>query len=203
MKSERYSLSFTTGSLFHQASVETAALFITLGNWKTVREKIISDNLLQTRTLNTLKRVCREIISRLKTLGPHEIDLLVRGSVQEQGYILWIAICRRYQFIADFAVEVVRENYIGLKPDILYEDFDSFFNRKAEWHPEMDAIRPATRNKLPQVLFKILREAGLLTSNNMIQAALLSSRLLETILHSNPQNIQFFPVFDSELKWLP
>ena len=200
MKPERYSLSFTTGSLFHRESVELAALFLNLGDWNAVRGKVISGNLLQARTLNTLKRVCREIISRLKTLDPRQIDLLVHGSVQEQGYLLWIAVCRRYQFIADFAVEVIRERYISLKMDLHYEDFDSFFNRKSEWHPELDEIRPATRNKLRQVLFKILREADLLTTDNTIHAAMLSPRLLEVIPRGSHQDILIFPVFECDLR---
>ena len=141
MKPERYSMSFTTGSLFHRESVELAALFLDQGEWNAVRDKVLSGNLLQARTLNTLKRVCSEIISRLKTLGPREIELLSHGSAQEQGYLLWIAVCRRYKFIADFAIEVIRERYISLKIDLHYEDYDSFFNRKSEWHPELDEIK--------------------------------------------------------------
>jgi hypothetical protein len=200
MKPEKYSMSFTTGSLFHRESVELAALFLDQGDWNAVRDKVLSGNLLQARTLNTLKRVCREIISRLKTLGPSEIDLLVHGSAQEQGYLLWIAVCRRYKFIADFAVEVIRERFISLKMDLHYEDFDSFFNKKSEWHPELDEIRPATINKLRQVLFKILREAELLTADNAIHAAMLSSRLLGVIPRDSHQDILVFPAFDSDLR---
>ena len=159
-------MSFTTGSLFHCESVKLAALYLELGDWNAVRDKVISNNLLQTRTLNTLKRVCREVISRLKTLSIEELDFLVEVNPQEQGYLLWLATCRQYRFIADFAIEVLRERYITLKTDVNHEDFDSFFNRKSEWHTELDVIQPTTRNKLRQVLFRILREAGLLASNN-------------------------------------
>ena len=192
-------MSFSTGSLFHRESVALAALFLELGDWNAVRDKVLSGNLLQARTLNTLKRVCREIISRLKTLGSREIELLVHGTPQDQGYLLWIAVCRRYKFVADFAVEVIRERFITLKMDLHYEDFDSFFNRKSEWHPELDEIQPATRNKLRQVLFKMLREADLLTADNAIHAAMLSSRILEAIPPGSHQVILVFPAFESDL----
>ena len=143
MSNDRYSMSFTTGSLFHRESVELAALYLDLGDWNSVRDKVVAVFLLQTRTLNTLKRVCREIISRLRTLSPGELEFLVEGSHQEQAYLLWLAVCRRYRFIADFAVEVLRERYITLKSDLTHEDFDSFFNRKSEWHLELDEITPA------------------------------------------------------------
>ena len=193
-------MSFTTGSLFHHESVKLAALYLELGDWNAVRDKVISNNLLQTRTLNTLKRVCREVISRLKTLSIEELDFLVEANPQEQGYLLWLATCRRYRFIADFAIEVLRERYITLKTDVNHEDFDSFFNRKSEWHAELDAIQPTTRNKLRQVLFRILREAGLLASNNIINAAILSPELLNAISHNNRRDVLFLPVFESDLK---
>jgi hypothetical protein len=199
MKNERYIMSLTTGGLFLRESIKLAALFLEQSDWNAIREKVLSENLLQTRTLSTSKRFCREIISRLKTLDPREIDLLVHGSGQEQGCLLWIAVCRRYKFIAEFAVEIIRERYISLKTDLHYEDFDSFFNRKSEWHPELDIIKPATRNKLRQVLFKILREAELLTNDYTINAAMLSPRLLEAISHNSREAVLFFPAFESDL----
>jgi len=193
-------MSFITGSLFRHESVKLAALYIDLGDWNSVRDKVIAENLLQTRTLNTLKRVCLEVISRLRTLSPGELECLVEGSHQEQAYLLWLAVCRRYRFIADFAVEVLRERYITLKGDLPLDDFDSFFNRKSEWHLELDEITPSTRGKLRQVLFKMLRDADLLTANNMIQAAILSPRLLELLYQGSRWDVLYFPVLESELK---
>lgn len=195
-------MSFTTGSLFYLESVKLAELFITLNDWNAVRNKVLSENLLQARTQNTSKRVCREIISRLKTLAPLEIDLLINGSPQEQTYLLWIAVCRRYKFIADFAVEIIRESYLSLKTDLTHQDFDSFFNKKSECHSELDKIKPTTKNKLRQILFKILREVDLLTANNTINAALLSPRLVETLLLNYRQDLLLFPMFESNLKGL-
>lgn len=200
MHNDRYSMSFTTGSLLHRESVKLAARYLEFGDWNSVRDRVISQNLLQTRTLNTLKRVCSEVISRLKTLRPGELELLVAGSHQEQACLLWLAVCRRYRFIADFAVEVLRERYITLKSDLTHEDFDAFFSRKSEWHLELDEITPATRNKLRQVLFKMLREADLLTPDNMINAAMLSPALLDLIQPGNRGDILYFPIFESDLK---
>jgi len=193
-------MSFSTGGLFSRESVTLSMIFLEIGNWDKVRDKVLTENLLQTRTLTSAQRVCREVISRLKTLNPSELDLLVRGTSQEQGYLLWIAVCRCYKFVADFAVEILRERYLGLKIDLHHEDFDSFFNKKSEWHIELDNIRLVTRNKLRQVLFRILREAELLTVNNTINAAMLSPRLLEAIPRGSRQDVLFFPMFESELE---
>ena len=201
MKKEKYSMAFTTGGLFHRESVTLAMLFFELNDWDAVRKKVLSENLLQSRTLNTSKRQCREIISRLETLDPMELDLLISGSTQEQKYLLWLAVCRKYRFIAEFAEEVIRERYIGLKHDLQYDEFDFFFNKKMEWHPELEEIKPTTRNKLRQVLFKILREAELLTVRNTINASMLSQRLLSAIPRQRRKDVFLFPVFESDLKW--
>ncbi|MEK8088743.1 DUF1819 family protein [Thermithiobacillus plumbiphilus] len=193
-------MSFTTGGLFHRESLKLAALYLDLGDWNAVRDKVIAENLLQTRTLNTLKRICREVISRLKTLSQGEVEFLIEASHQEQAYFLWLAVCRQYRLIADFAVEVLRERYISLKGDLTFDDFDSFFNRKSEWHLELDEITPATRGKLRQVLFKMLREADLLTASNMIHAAMLSPRLLDLIHQGSRREVLYFPIFESDVQ---
>ena len=199
---DKYSLSFTTGALFHRESVMLAQLYLDRGDWISVRDIVLKENLLQTRTMNTLKRVSSEIVSRLKTLSSDELQFLVDGSDQEQAYLLWLAVCRRYRFIADFAAEVVRERYISLKKDLTHEDYDSFCGRKSEWHSELNQISPATKGKLRQVLFKMLREAGLLSAENMINAAMLSPRLLKLIESGNSRDVFYLPIHDSELKGL-
>ena len=200
MSNDSYCMSFTTGGLFHRESVTLAALYLDLGDWNSVRDTVVAENILQARTISTLKRVCREVVSRLRTLRPGELEFLVEGSHQEQAYLLWLAVCRRYRFIADFAVEVLRERYITLKTDLTFDDFDSFFNRKSEWHSRLDEITPATRGKLRQILFKILREADLLNTSNMIQAAMLSPRLLALIHQGNAGDVLCFPAFESDVK---
>jgi hypothetical protein len=201
MRNDRYSMSFTTGTLFHRESVQLAGLYLELDDWHLVRARVIAENLLQARTMNTLKRVCREVISRLKRLTVSELRFLMQGSHQDQAYLLWIALCRRYRLIADFSVEVVRERYISLKGDISQADFDVFFNRKSEWHSELESVRPSTRAKLRQVLFKMLREANLLTAENLIIAAMFGPELSKLISRHNQTELAYFPVFDSDLKW--
>ncbi|GAB3285885.1 DUF1819 family protein [Parahaliea aestuarii] len=199
MSNDKYLMSFTVGGLFHRESLLLSSQFFELGDWDIVRKRVTAENLLQARTVSALKRSCREAVFRLRTLTEKELEFLVEGSHQEQGYLLWIAICRRYKFVAEFAVEVLRESFLTLKNDLTYEDFDSFFNRKSEWHLELEKITPATRGKLRQVLFRMLREADLLTAGNMIQAAMLSPGLLELIYQANRGEVLYFPVFESEL----
>lgn len=192
-------MAFTTGGLFHAESVTVALQYQELKDWKAVSGTVVEQNLLQSRTETTLKRQTREIVARLETLHDREVDYLISGSSQEQAYLLWLAVCRRYPFIADFAEQVLRENYISLNATLSSEEFESFFNRQAEWHEELDEITDSTRAKLRQVLFKILREADLLTDANIINAALLTPGLVELIARTDRAQLAYFPVFEADL----
>jgi hypothetical protein len=202
MNNNRYSLSFTSATLLYRESITVAELFFELKDWSKVRTAVIADNLLQVRTQNTSQRFCSEITSRLKKLTLQELELLVQGNSQEQVHLLWVALCRRYTLIGDFAVEIIRERFISLKVDLNTEDFEAFIHKKSERHDELATINPTTRNKLRQVLFKMLREADLISADNTINAVLLSPRLVKVIAQHQRQDLLFFPVFESDLQGL-
>ena len=199
-KKTKYSMSFSTGGLFHHDSVRIAMLYSDSGNWTKVREIVVEQNILQTRTLASTQRASREICSRLKLLSDKELIVLIEGSSQDQAYILWLAICRRYRFIYEFAVEVLREKFLTLQYEIKYEDFDAFFNAKAAWDEDFDRITDSTRKKLRQVLFKILREAGLISPEHLIIPAILSSDVLKAVENTSRKDLSIFPVAESDLK---
>jgi hypothetical protein len=199
MNSIKYNMSFIGGGLLRQESVNVAELYLDLKDWDLVKDKVLSENLLQSRTISSAKRFCQEIISRLSILDEDELEMLIESTAQEQGYILWMAICRRYTFVAEFATEVLRERYISLKTDLSKEDFESFMNRKAEWHPEVDKLTPSTKNRVRQIIFRTLREADLLTKGNDINAAMISPALLDIICKHHHDNALYFPVFESDL----
>lgn len=192
-------MSFTAGALLQPESVTIAKLYLELGDWDLVKDKVIAENLLQSRALSTLKRLSHEIIARLETLSIDELTLLTESEYQDQAYMLWIGICRYYRFIADFATEVLRERFITFKPDLQHSDFDTFLNRKCDWHSELDSLSISTRKKLRQVLFKMLRDTNFLDSKNNIQATMLSSRLIETIKRNGSRDIKYFTISENAI----
>ncbi|WP_036488139.1 DUF1819 family protein [Myxosarcina sp. GI1] len=197
---KKYAFSFVIGGLLYQESVRFAALFVELGNWKRARELAVEQNLLQTRTAKTSERLCREICSRLKTLNEKELKLLVDGTVRDRGYILWLAVCRRYKFIRDFAVEILREKFLNLETELDRKDFEVFFARKAEWHDELEALKPMTKAKGRRTLFKMLREADLLSPENRIYPAMPSASLINAVFQERHKEALFFPLLKSQLE---
>jgi hypothetical protein len=203
MTENRYSMSFTSGALLYQESLGVANLLEKVGDWDVVRERVMKDNLLQMRTLNASKRIFREVASRLKQLTPAELALLRTGTRQEQNHLLWLAICKRYRFIYDFAADVVREKFLRLDFDLSYDAYDVFFNNKAEWHPEVEGVAESTRKKLRQVLFKMMREANLLTQDNQILPAMPTPREIKVITADSPSYLLAFPISPTEVQeWL-
>ena len=195
-----YSMSFTTATLLYRESITLADLYAQQEDWRVVRGEVVEDNLLQMRTENASKRICREGISRLRQLTPDQLDIVRDGSRQDQVYVLWLAVCKRYRFIYEFASEVVREKYLRLDLQLSVDDYNAFFNAKAEWHPEVERVAPATRKKQRQFVFKMLREADLLSNEGTIQPALLSPRVIEAIAQDDPAHFAVFPVSDSDIK---
>ena len=109
---------------------------------------------------------------------------------------MWLAICRRYKFVAEFAVEVLRERYLSLKNSLNYEDFNFFFSKKLEYYQELAKVSQRTMDKSRQVLFRMMRQAGLLTTENEINVALLSPRLLNELAENSHPDIFVFPYFE-------
>jgi len=200
MNQKKYLMSFTTGGLFHTQSLLLLELFIKLQDWDDVYNYALDKNTLQTRVVSTAKRVLKEIINRLKTLTTNELLLLDKGSVSEQKYILWLSICRRYVFIKEFAIEVIRERYLTLKYDLPTEEYESFFNSKAQWYEELEKITDSSRYKQRTVVYKMLKEAEIIDKNKLILPAMLSDELIMTISQTNKDDLTIFPISDLDLQ---
>lgn len=203
LPSAKYQMSFTTGGLFLRESVPAVELYLLHRDWKKVRELLLSENLIQARTISSAQRVTREICQRLALLSTEQLQLLVSGTTQERQGLLWVSVCKRYAFIKDFMAEVVRENFLRLNMVLHPSDYDIFFHAKEEWHEELERLSQSTRAKLKQVLYKIMREAEILTKDDMIIPAMLTARLAQVLVADNPDWLRVFAVSDSDLKeWL-
>jgi hypothetical protein len=106
---------------------------------------------------------------------------------------MWIAACRRYVLLGEFAEEVVGERLLLLKPYLHLSDFDAFIRVKALWHPELDTLAVTTRRKLRQNSFRMLREAGLLAEDGAVLNAFLTPRLVELLEAREPSDLRLFP----------
>ncbi|MCP2285145.1 putative inner membrane protein (DUF1819) [Promicromonospora umidemergens] len=191
--SRRYALSFTTGTLLVREATVVAPLYLDIRDWEQTRDITIERNVLQGRTYRTSVRLAREAVKRLSALVDGEVELLADATASERAHLMWVAACRRYQFIGEFAEEVVRERFLLLASTLGYEEFDSFVRTKALWHEELAAIKDSTLLKLRSNVFKMLQEAELLSETRFILPALLSERVVAKLDARMPSDLRFFP----------
>lgn len=202
MTTERYRLSFTTGGIFLQEAPLVAERYLALRDWAQTRAEMRSQNLLQVRTGSAALRISKELVARLECLEVPELEELREASLRDRGYLLWAAACRRYAFIHDFAVEVLREHHLLLRRQISFGDYDTYYNAKALWHTELDEIAPSTQHKLRQNLFRMMREADLISDQQHIQPAMLSPRLAQLLARRGREELLVFPSTDNEIQRL-
>jgi hypothetical protein len=195
-----YRMSFTSGGLLVRESLVLAQAYQSLGDWKTVKEESLERNLLQSKKPSSAKRNIRELCDRLGTLTEKQFGLLLAGDNTEQVQMLWLAVAKTYRFVREFSAEVVREKFLKFDYLLSYEDFDSFFNAKAEWDNKLDGLSDSTRKKIRQVLFRMLHEADILTSDNRIVPTLLGRDAVQAIQTDDPALFTIFPASELDIQ---
>jgi hypothetical protein len=190
---DRYALSFTSGALLTREAGIAAPLYLKCHDWAAVRAQLAQENLLQARTVSSAARLARETVQRFAVFTDAEVELVVEASPSERNVMMWVAACRRYAFIGEFAEEVVRERYLLLTPSLGYAEFDSFVSGKALWHTELAEVKESTLKKLRANVFRMLTEADLL-AGGQIQQAVLTERVRAVLDAHQPSDVRFLPM---------
>lgn len=197
-----YKISFTSGGLFNRDAIKVADLYLLMKDWDLVKKEVTEKNLLKARTQSSLVRTTRELLQRLQSLTEKQLQILVEGSRKEQNQILWLAVCKQYVFVREFAVEVMREKYLRLDWEISQAEFDTFFYNKAEWQAELAKTKETTRKKLRQVLFRMMTEAEIISSANLILPAMLSPQVAWAISEDDAAYFSVFPISEADVRKL-
>jgi hypothetical protein len=187
-------MSFAVGGLHLNESIDVARAHSPAETWEQTLERVIDAGVGSLPKAASRRRALREIIVRVSTLSSAELEFLVRDADRnEQQALLWVATCRAYRFVREFATEVVRERTLSLKRDLPLETFDVLLSAKAEWDERLAAITPTTRAKLRQILFRIMREASIISDDHRILAPNVSRRLRSLLEDQSPQDLDLFP----------
>jgi hypothetical protein len=193
VSTSEYSLSFTTGAALIRESVMIADIYVQLRHWPDVRSKVLTENSLQSRTVSTLKKLYGEVSKRLKLLTDDQLEMLATGSETQLKALVWLAICRQYTFIHDFTIEVIVPHYSAARFSLTHEDYDAFFNAKAEWHDNLDSASKQTKSKARQVFFKMMKECGITGDSNELQPQRFDAQLVQMIKASEPDELRLYP----------
>lgn len=200
MNQTRYNLSFTAGGLLYHESLIIAETYIQTRDWDQVAIQVTENNLLQSRMASTATRKLKEICSRLQELTEAEIELLVSGTRVEQLALLWLACCKYYQILAQFAREVLRDKFLKFDLQVTSAEVERFIESKAIWHKEIETLKPSTRTKLVTVIQRMLRESELIDDQGLLQPLLMSRQLARTIASHSYHYFDVFPVHEADVQ---
>ena len=190
----KYRMSFSVGGLMVRESMALAQEYRQGETWAEARERLLSEGVSTLPKLASQTRVLREIFDRIGQLTEAERGyLLERADRLEQQALMWLAVCRTYRFVREFTVEVIVERYQSWRFDLGHDVFDRFLAEKAEIDQGLAELSLSTCAKLRQVLFRIMRESEVLSSEGKIQPVWLSARMKSLIEETSPADLLIFP----------
>ena len=216
---ERYRLSFTVGGLLASQGRVLAEMYLNHLNHAVggniecssqtevgesiaaIRQQAIEENVLAIRTDSANRRVVAETTKRLSALTVRELAYLAGpdSSTSDREALMWIAMCRYYAIVGEFAVEVLKKHYLVGNLHLDFDDYARFIANKATWHPELETISEGTAKKLRSNLFKAMAEAHLFDKNSDTVVSFRPSPSLTDILMKRPDSFGFFPMRESSL----
>ena len=180
-----YTLSFTVGGLFLYEGLELARLRTNGSTWGEVRKAAPADVFVARGGASSVKRIRNEVVGRLSHLTEAEITHLAEAGMTDARALMWVAACRKYRILAEFAREVLDERLRTFQPEIRVTDFDALLDAKGAHAEEIARLTPSTRARLRSGAFRMLREAELIDAENRVCAPRLSGALRD-LLASDP-----------------
>lgn len=192
----KYNFSFVACSLRVNEMVEVANLLS--------QNKSISVEKFGNGNSSTGKRLLVEMRKRIEILTSNELELLLNGDYVVKRQIALLSVCKVHRFIFEFLLEVVRERYLSFQNVISVGSYNSFFSAKLEEKNELNKLTDSTKNKIRQVLFKILEQSGIINSvrNKIIQPQILSEKVYQAIIFDNSKWLKIYLLEDSEIQKL-
>lgn len=166
---KKYNLSFTAGGVLYPETMIVIEAYLKNESWDTVHRLVSEENLLRTRTNSSSKRLYSEIKLRLSNTTKETLEEIYNSPSEDlRKQALWIVICKTYSFVSDFMIEVIQDKIDALNYAVSYDDYDRFYNKKSQWHDELDNITQSTKYKIRQVLFKMLKEMSFVSEEGAI-----------------------------------
>lgn len=188
-----YSMSFTAASLLPAESLALSGVYAENRDWNQTRLQALQSNLIQKRSYSSIKRQVPELIKRLKNLSDRQIEQLISANDHEQKYILWLAVCKTYPFLKEFAQEIMYEHYHAFNYCISPADVSAFFDTKAMIHPKLQDLSVQTQKKVISEVLTILRQSGLISEKNEILPLFMTAALEVCLSEEDEEYRRIYP----------
>jgi hypothetical protein len=175
-----YKADLTAGSLKIPESRIVADLLLRGVSPEEWKNAIYSENILQTKTPETSRRLANLIRSRLQTME-HPLWKLVRdGKGNVATHAALAAAVKHSQLLGDFLLYVVGEQYRLFSPTLSHRQFTDYLEACRERDPNMQQWNESTCKRLRSSVFQILAQAGYIDSTRecRLQAVHIAEQVL-------------------------
>ncbi len=202
-KSKKYILSFTAASLRLNEMVKVAQAISNseFNNLKELQSSGIVFGSVKTRSTD---REFREIKQRISKLTPEQKNVLAHGDYISQKQMAFLSVCKHYDFIRDFTVDIIRDKALVFNYQINESDINAFITSKSTIHPELEEYSDSTLKKGIQVMFRILEQAGIINNavEKIIQPQIIQPDVIKSIQVDDPQWLKIYLLPDNDINQL-
>ncbi len=160
----RYKADITAGALKIPESRVIAGLLLRGVSDKEWREAIYDDNILQTRSPKTAKRLAVLIRGRLSSVEAPLWKLIQDGSATEATHACLAAAVKASHLLGDFLDLVLREQYRTFKETLSLTVWTDYIEECRGRDPDMPQWSESTIMRLRSSVYTILVEAGYMES---------------------------------------
>ncbi len=134
-----------------------------------------------------------ELVKRLRTLTDDEVQFLVDSYGDDQSAMLWISVCRTYEFVNDLSESILCERYESGIPTYTKGAYEAFFEEQAALHEELERMTPAGRKKMRHQVFRMLVECDLVSEQGDITPIHPSPNFARVIDIDHRDDLDIFP----------
>lgn len=157
-----YDAEIVAGSLLLQESRHIARLLLRNADDKDWYQTLFIENVLQKTSPASTKRLTSLLRKRLGLMPPELWEMVANGTTEVAIQSLLAAAIKHSRLLGDFMLQVVRRHYKEFNAKLLPREWDSFLEECAHIDPTVESWSQSTKNKMGQVVYRILAEAGYL-----------------------------------------
>lgn len=161
----KYNLAFTAGALLYNESLHFIQAIDHTEDYLKNEFSVHSD-VLVTNAESSRKRIKSELDKRLKNLDVDYLNKFSLSMEQDQKVILFLAICKTYSIITEFALEVVFNKWKNFDNELSTYDFKYFLSSKLS-EEQLNSISEHSLYKLSQVAVKMFKDVGIFKEDKL------------------------------------
>lgn len=161
----KYNIAFTAGALLYNESLNFIQAIDSTEDYLKNEFSVDSD-VLVTNAESSRKRIKSELDKRLKNLDVDYLNKFYLLTEQDQKVILFLAICKTYSIITEFAIEVVYNKWKNFDNELSTYDFKYFLSSKLS-EEQLNSISELSLYKLSQVAVKMFKDVGIFKEDNL------------------------------------